>query len=173
MTHFVAALGTCGTITGAGRFLKSQRPDVKVIGVHPTDGHDIPGVRSRRALALTDFFLPEEYDGILEIGDAEAYALNKRLFLEESLIAGPSSALALAGALKAVPDKPGVVAVVISPTTPSNTYRPTVGTFPSSSGLRSRRETRKPRPWPIARQPIPSAGTCGQPSSLPRLRRTW
>jgi cysteine synthase/rhodanese-related sulfurtransferase len=115
VTHFVAALGTCGTITGAGRFLKSQRPEVKVIGVHPTDGHDIPGVRSRRALALTDFFHPEEYDGILEIGDAEAYALNKRLFLEESLIAGPSSALALAGALKVVPDEPGVVAVVIFP----------------------------------------------------------
>ena len=53
---------------------------MKVIGVHPTDGHDIPGVRSRRALALTDFFHPEEYDGILEIGDAETYALNKRLF---------------------------------------------------------------------------------------------
>jgi cysteine synthase/rhodanese-related sulfurtransferase len=115
VTHFIAALGTCGTITGAGRFLKSQRPDVKVIGVHPSDGHDIPGVRSRRALALTDFFHPEEYDGIFEIGNAEAYALNKRLFLEESLIAGPSSALALAGALKAVPDEPGVVAVVIFP----------------------------------------------------------
>jgi cysteine synthase/rhodanese-related sulfurtransferase len=115
VTHFVAALGTCGTITGAGRFLKSRRPEVKVIGVHPTDGHDIPGVRSRRALALTDFFRPEEYDGILEIGDADAYALNKRLFLEESLIAGPSSALALAGALKAVPDEPGVVAVVVFP----------------------------------------------------------
>jgi cysteine synthase len=43
VTHFVAALGTCGTITGAGRFLKSRRPEVKVIGVHPTDGHDIPG----------------------------------------------------------------------------------------------------------------------------------
>jgi cysteine synthase/rhodanese-related sulfurtransferase len=115
ITHFVAALGTCGTITGTGRFLKSQRPEVKVIGVHPTDGHDIPGVRSRRALALTDFFHPEEYDGILEIGDSEAYALNKRLFLEESLIAGPSSALALAGALKAVPDESGVVVVVIFP----------------------------------------------------------
>lgn len=115
VTHFVASLGTCGTITGAGRFLKQQNPDVKVIGVHPTIGHDIPGVRSRRALALTDFFTPDEYDGIIEITDDEAYGLCRRLHLEESIIAGPSCGLALAGALRAIPDEPGVVAVVIFP----------------------------------------------------------
>ena len=58
ITHFVAGLGTCGTITGGGRFLKSKNKDVKVLGVHPGDGHDIPGVRSLKALKLTDFFLP-------------------------------------------------------------------------------------------------------------------
>ncbi|MFZ2624252.1 MAG: pyridoxal-phosphate dependent enzyme [Propionibacterium sp.] len=115
VTHFVASLGTCGTITGTGRFLKEKKPDVKVIGVHPTEGHDLPGVRSRRALALADFFRPEEYDDIIEIGDDEAYELCRRLNVEESLIAGPSSGLALAGALQAIPDEPGVVAVVIFP----------------------------------------------------------
>lgn len=120
VTHFVASLGTCGTITGAGRFLKEQDPAVQVIGVHPTQGHDIPGVRSRRALAVTDFFHPEEYDTIVEIGDEEAYALTHRLHVEESLIAGPSSGLALAGALHAVPDEPGVIAVVIFP---DNAYK--------------------------------------------------
>ncbi len=113
ITHFVAALGTCGTITGTGRFLKANNKDIKVIGVHPTDGHDIPGVRSRKALALTDFFLPHEYDGVLEITDDEAYGLNKRLIQEECVIAGPSCAMALAGALKAVPDEPGNVCVVM------------------------------------------------------------
>ncbi|HEY0119384.1 MAG TPA: pyridoxal-phosphate dependent enzyme [Cellulomonas sp.] len=115
VTHFVASLGTCGTITGTGRFLKEQNPDVKVIGVHPTVGHDIPGVRSLPALALTDFFRPEEYDGVVEIKDDEAYGLCRRLFVEESVIAGPSSGLALAGALRTVPDEPGVVAVVVFP----------------------------------------------------------
>lgn len=115
VTHFVAALGTCGTITGAGRYLKEQNPEVQVVGVHPTAGHDIPGVRSRQALALTDFFTPEAYDQVLEIGDEEAYELCRRLHLEESLIAGPSCGLALAGALRAVPDEPGVLAVVIFP----------------------------------------------------------
>lgn len=115
VTHFVASLGTCGTITGTGRYLKEQNPDVKVIGVHPTDGHDIPGVRSRRALAVTEFFKPDEYDGVIEVSDGDAYTTCRRLFTEESLIPGPSSGLALAGALRAIPDEPGVVAVVIFP----------------------------------------------------------
>ena len=46
ITHFVAGLGTCGTVTGNGRYLKSQNPDVAVLGIHPVEGHDIPGVRS-------------------------------------------------------------------------------------------------------------------------------
>jgi len=115
VTHFIASLGTCGTITGTGRYLKEQNPAVQVIGVHPTEGHDIPGVRSRRALAVTDFFKPDEYDAVLEVSDDEAYGICRRLFVEESLTPGPSSGLALAGALTAVPDEPGVVAVVIFP----------------------------------------------------------
>jgi cysteine synthase/rhodanese-related sulfurtransferase len=115
ITHFVAGLGTCGTITGTGRFLKSRDPNVKVLGVHPAEGHDIPGVRSRRALALADFFLPSEYDGLEEIGDDEAYGWARRLHQEESLIGGPSSGMALAGAFRLVPDEPGAVCVVVFP----------------------------------------------------------
>jgi cysteine synthase/rhodanese-related sulfurtransferase len=115
ITHFVAGLGTCGTITGTGRFLKSKNPAIKVFGAHPTDGHDIPGVRSRRALALTDFFKPEEYDGVFEITDEEAYGLNARLIQEDSVIAGPTCSMALAAAFKAVPDEPGNIVVVMFP----------------------------------------------------------
>lgn len=115
VTHFVAGLGTCGTITGTGRFLKGKNKEVKVLGVHPREGHDIPGVRSLRQLKLADFFSPREYDGLVEIGNEEAYSLCKRLNQEESVIAGPSSGMALAGALRLVPDEPGVVCVVIFP----------------------------------------------------------
>src|SRR3954469_3867733 len=111
ITHFIAGLGTCGTITGNGRFLKSKNPGVKVLGVYPEDGHDIPGVRSKRQLAQTKLYFPNEYDGEAEVADREAYDLCLRLNREESIIAGPSSGLALAGALKLVPDEPGVVAV--------------------------------------------------------------
>lgn len=115
VTHFVASLGTCGTITGTGRFLKGRNPAVKVLGVYPEDGHDIPGVRSKRQLAQTQLYRPAEYDGEVEIADRDAYQLCLRLNREESVIAGPSSGLALAGALRLVPDEPGVVAVVIFP----------------------------------------------------------
>jgi cysteine synthase/rhodanese-related sulfurtransferase len=115
VTHFVAGLGTCGTITGTGRFLKEKNPGVKVLGVHPMEGHDIPGVRSIRQLKLTDFFKPDEYDGLVEVNNEEAFKLAQRLNQEESIIAGPSSGMALSGALKKIPDEPGVIAVVIFP----------------------------------------------------------
>lgn len=115
ITHFVAGLGTCGTITGTGRFLKQQRQDIQVIGVHPENGHDIPGVRSIIQLQQTKLFHPEEYDGTVEITDKDAYELCRRLNQEESIIAGPSSGMALAGALEMVPDEPGNIVVVIFP----------------------------------------------------------
>ena len=115
VTHFVAGLGTCGTITGTGRFLKEQNSEIKVLGVHPQEGHDIPGVRSIRQLQQTALFRPDEYDELVEINDEEAFGLCQRLNREDSIIAGPSSAMALAGALRLVPDQPGVIAVVIFP----------------------------------------------------------
>lgn len=115
VTHFAAGLGTCGTITGTGRFLKEKKSSVKVLGVHPQEGHDIPGVRSLVQLQQTELFRPKEYDQLVEVSNDEAYALCLRLVREESIIAGPSSGMALAGALKLVPDEPGNVVVVIFP----------------------------------------------------------
>ena len=115
VTHFVAGLGTCGTITGTGRFLKEKQAEIKVLGVYPEEGHDIPGVRSMRQLQQTKLFHPQEYDGTTEVLDREAYDLCLRLNREESIIAGPSSGMALAGALKMVPDEPGTIVVVIFP----------------------------------------------------------
>ncbi|MCH7591928.1 MAG: pyridoxal-phosphate dependent enzyme [Planctomycetes bacterium] len=115
ITHFVAGLGTCGTITGTGRFLKEQGSEVQVLGVYPEAGHDIPGVRSIVQLEQTEFFLPDEYDGTTEVCDREAFDMCLRLNREESIIAGPSSGMALVGALKSIPDEPGTMAVVIFP----------------------------------------------------------
>jgi cysteine synthase/rhodanese-related sulfurtransferase len=115
ITHFVAGLGTCGTITGTGRFLKEKNPRVRVLGVHPEEGHDIPGVRSLTQLAQTKLYRPAEYDGTIEVANRDAYELCLRLNREESLIAGPSSGMALAGALRLIPDEPGTLAVVIFP----------------------------------------------------------
>jgi cysteine synthase/rhodanese-related sulfurtransferase len=115
VTHFAAGLGTCGTITGTGRFLKEQRAEVRVLGVHPAEGHDIPGVRSLRQLQQTQLFCPDEYDQLVEISNQDAFDLCLRLNREESIIAGPSSAMALAGAFAMVPDEPGNIVVVVFP----------------------------------------------------------
>ena len=113
VTHIVSGLGTCGTITGTGRFLKEQSQTVKILGVHPEEGHDIPGVRSIRQLQQTKLFFPDEYDGLVKVTNQEAFDLCLRLNREESIIAGPSSAMALSGAFKLVPDEPGNIVVVI------------------------------------------------------------
>ena len=115
VTHFVAGLGTCGTITGTGRFLKEQNSDVQVLGVMPEEGHDIPGVRSQRQLAQTKLYRPDEYDQELEVINRDAYDMCLRLNREESLIAGPSSGMALVGALRMIPDEPGNLVVVMFP----------------------------------------------------------
>ncbi len=115
ITHFVAGLGTCGTITGTGRFLKEQSSAIKVMGVHPEDGHDIPGVRSQRQLAHTELYRPDEYDQTIEATNRESFDMCLRLNREESIIAGPSSGMALVGALRMIPDEPGTIAVIIFP----------------------------------------------------------
>ena len=113
VTHFVAGLGTCGTITGTGRYLKEQSDGVKVLGSVPEEGHSIPGVRSYRQLQQTKLFRPDEYDETVEVTDKEAYELCLRLNREEAIIAGPSSGMNLMAAFKLVPDEPGNVVVVI------------------------------------------------------------
>ena len=115
VTHFAAGLGTCGTITGTGRYLKEQNKDVTVVGICPEEGHDIPGVRSQRQLQQTKLYCPDEYDHQIEVTNREAYDMCLRLNREESIIAGPSSGMALVGALQLVPDAPGTVVVVIFP----------------------------------------------------------
>jgi cysteine synthase/rhodanese-related sulfurtransferase len=113
ITHFVASMGTCGTITGNGRYLKSKNPDIQIIGVHPVEGHDIPGVRSLKQLTQTKLFRPDEYDHLVSVTNQEAFEMCKRLNQEDCVIAGPSSGLALAGMLKVVADTPDAVVVVM------------------------------------------------------------
>lgn len=144
VTHFVAGLGTCGTITGTGRYLKENNPGVEMIGVHPAEGHDIPGVRSIRQLKQTEFFRPEEYSGVVEIKNQDAYELCLRLNREESIPAGPSSGMALAGAFEMISDKPGHRVVVIFPDSvfkyASSVVKHLAGLGSTPAPARSRRE---------------------------------
>lgn len=100
ITHFFATLGTCGTVTGVGRFLKAKNPAIKIYAVNPNAGHDIPGVRSVDELAAANLFDPSVVDEVLTVDHELAYTAALNLAQNEGLLAGPSSGLIFAGAME-------------------------------------------------------------------------
>ena len=107
ITHFVAGVGTGGTISGVGKYLKEQNPDVVVIGADP-EGSVYSGGTGRPYLVegVGEDFWPTAYDGsvvdeIIASSDAESFEFTRRLAREEGLLVGGSSGLAVASGLKA------------------------------------------------------------------------
>lgn len=100
VTHFVSAMGTTGTIMGVSRFLKSQNPDVQIVGTQPTDGSRIPGIRRWSPEFLPKIFDPERVDRVVDVSTEEARTQTRRLAKEEGILAGMSSGGALTAALK-------------------------------------------------------------------------
>ncbi len=100
ITHLFTSLGTCGTVTGVGRFLREKNPKIKIIAVQPTEGHDVPGLRNVRQLEVSKLFDPSLIDDILEVDFNLAYTRALELCQNEGLFAGPSSGLILEGALQ-------------------------------------------------------------------------
>lgn len=100
ITHFVSAMGTTGTIMGVGRYLKSQNPDVKVIGAQPAEGAQIPGIRKWPEAYQPKIYHPQEVDQFEMILQDEAEDMARRLAAEEGIFAGISSAGALVAALR-------------------------------------------------------------------------
>ncbi len=100
ITHFVTGVGTGGTISGVGRYLKEQNPDVQVIGADPA-GSVYSGGSGRPYLVegVGEDFWPETYDRkvadrIIEVSDADSFAFTRRLAREEALLVGGSSGMA-------------------------------------------------------------------------------
>lgn len=91
VTHFVATMGTTGTISGTGRFLKEQNPNVKVIGVQPKEGAKIPGIRKWSAEYMPNIFEPSSVDEVSEVSLEEATTTMELLAKKEGVFAGVSS----------------------------------------------------------------------------------
>ena len=100
VTHFVSSMGTTGTIMGVSRFLKQQNPDIQIIGLQPTDGSQIPGIRRWPAAYLPDIYQAERVDRVMDISQSESEEMMRRLAREEGLFAGVSSGGAVAAALR-------------------------------------------------------------------------
>lgn len=91
ITHFVASMGTTGTIMGTSMFLKEQNPAVQIVGCQPSEGASIPGIRRWPEEYLPEIFDPARVDTIFDVSEEEAKAMAVRLAREEGIFAGVSS----------------------------------------------------------------------------------
>ncbi len=100
VTHFVSAMGTTGTITGASRYLKSRNPAVRIIGAQPAEGSRIPGIRKWPEAYLPKIYDPSGIDELVLVSQTDAEDMARRMAREEGLFAGISAAGALHVALQ-------------------------------------------------------------------------
>ena len=113
VTHFVSSMGTTGTIMGTGGYLKEQNPEVQIIGLQPSEGASIPGIRRWPEAYLPSIFDPSGVDQVVDIAQEEAEVMMRRLAREEGIFAGVSSGGAIAGALKLAENLENAVIVAI------------------------------------------------------------
>jgi cysteine synthase B len=98
--YFVAGLGTSGTIMGAGRYLKSVKPGVKVIAVEPVRGHKIQGLKNMDESIVPGIYDPSLFDDKIVVDDDPAFETARYLAFREGLFVGMSSGAAVYGALR-------------------------------------------------------------------------
>ncbi len=117
-SHFFAGFGTCGTISGVGKYLKERNPGIKIIGIEPASvEHKLPGLK--RITGLPPELVPKILDQSVidareEVTDAEAYSTAVALARKEGILVGPTTGAILAVALRYAATGAGI-AVVISP----------------------------------------------------------
>lgn len=113
ITHFVSSMGTTGTIMGVSRFLKEQNPNIRIIGVQPKDGAQIPGIRKWPEEYLPKIYDKTRVDELVYVGQAEAEAMTRRLAAEEGIFAGISSGGAMCVAVDIARNQPNATVVSI------------------------------------------------------------
>lgn len=99
VTHFVSSMGTTGTIMGTSAFLKTQNPNIQIIGLQPEDGASIPGIRRWPQAYMPGIFDAAKVDQIMDISQADAENAMRRLAREEGIFCGVSAGGSVAAAL--------------------------------------------------------------------------
>lgn len=92
VTHFVSAMGTTGTITGVGRYLKEKNPAVRIVGAQPSEGSRIPGIRKWPQEYLPKIYDPSLVDELVYVSQGDAEDMARRMAREEGIFAGISAA---------------------------------------------------------------------------------
>lgn len=113
LTHFVATLGTTGTITGCERFFREKNPGIKVVGVHPAEGAQIPGIRKWPEEYRPAFHRPELLDRIIEVAQPQAEETARRMATEEGIFCGISSGGSIWAAIEVARGVPDALVVAI------------------------------------------------------------
>lgn len=113
LTHFVSSMGTTGTITGVGRYLKEQSDSVQIVGLQPAEGSSIPGIRRWPAAYLPGIYRPELVDRVIDMTQDTAEKTMRLLAQREGIFCGVSSGGAVAGALQIAQEQPGSIIVAI------------------------------------------------------------
>jgi cysteine synthase B len=111
---FVASMGTTGTLIGTGNFLKEKVPGIKIVGVEPTVGHTIQGLKNMKESVVPGIYDPQAFDEKVTIEDGDAFETTRLLAVREGLFTGMSSGAAVAGALQVAKKmKKGTIAVIL------------------------------------------------------------
>jgi cysteine synthase B len=100
ITHFVSSMGTTGTIMGVSRFLKEKNPKIEIIGLQPTEGSSIPGIRRWPPEYLPTIFDASRVDQVIDISQKDSEETMRALATREGIFCGVSSGGAVAGALQ-------------------------------------------------------------------------
>ncbi len=98
--YLVCAIGTSGTIMGLSKFLKQQKPDIKVICAHPIKGHYIQGLKNMEEAIVPAIYDPSKIDNHIMVESEEAIAMAREIIRKEGIFAGMSSGAAMLAALK-------------------------------------------------------------------------
>ncbi len=100
ITHFVSSMGTTGTIMGTSRYLKEMNPGIQIIGVEPSEGSKIAGIRKWPEAYIPEIFDARAVNRMIEVTQQEAEDMMRRLGREEGIFCGVSSGGAVAAALR-------------------------------------------------------------------------
>lgn len=113
ITHFVSSMGTTGTIMGVSKYLKEQNPDIQIVGLQPSDGSSIAGIRRWPEEYLPTIFDRSRVDRIIDIPQIEAERTMRKLARHEGISAGTSSGGAVWASIKIAEENPEAVIVCI------------------------------------------------------------
>jgi len=115
VTHFLATMGTTGTLMGTTRFLKEKNPEIQAIGVQPQEGAKIPGIRKWPEEYLPRIYSPQQVDKILYVDQPRAEETARRMSREEGIFCGISAGGNVAAALELDKEIQGATIVIVLP----------------------------------------------------------